>query len=264
MINQCYFLGELIGSGRLSEVFAVEDMRQFSFEKSAKKIAIKLLRPEFLDCPAAIYSFETEYLLGASLSHDSLVRFYEFYTHPRKTFLVMERLDGQTFSQLRQQLISSSIKEKIQIFKKLLVALAFLHERQLTHADLKPSNIFITHEGCVKLIDLGLSTSVFRQSPDTAYAFSKYYSSPERRMGADPSFQDDIFAFACIAYEIFSGKYPFDKNKVDQYVYSLGSNFEKFEIDKEIKHWLFRALSLKPDIRPQDACYLISRLSHIF
>ena len=264
LINHRYKLGKIICSGRMGSVFAAYDMGASSLNEAPKHIAIKLLRKEFIDCPAAIFSFETEYIVGRSLSHSSLVRFFDFCSNPQQTFLVMERLYGQSLDRTRKNLNSRSMQDKIDIFKQFLVSLAFLHENKLTHADLKPSNIFFTQAGNLKLIDLGLSTSPSRNSVDSAYAFSRYYSSPERRAGQNPSFQDDLFAFGCIVIEILSGHYPFVKDEVDKFLYRPCSDIVNLDMDDGIKYWIQKTLSLDPEIRPRDACHLLSELKYIF
>lgn len=264
MINHRYQLGEIIGSGRMSEVFVGYDLTQILSEQMGSEIAIKLMRSEFTDCDAAIFSFETEYIIGSSLHHESLVRFFDFCSQPQQTFLVMERLYGQTFAQARKQLTSLGMRDKVELFKKLLLSLAFLHENNLTHADLKPSNIFITQEDGLKLIDLGLSTGPTRNIVDSAYAFSRYYSSPERQKGGEPSFKDDLYAFGCLAYEILSGQYPFKRQDIDRFYFGESRGLINLNLDEAIIYWIEKSLSFDPDLRPRDACHLLTELAHLF
>lgn len=264
LISHRYQLGEIIGSGRMSKVYAAQDIERSSLKNDGKDVAIKLLRSEYIDCPAAIFSFETEYIIGSSLYHDSLVRFFDFCSYPQQTFLVMERLYGQSFAQARKILKFSSPRNKIELVKKLLLSLAFLHKNNITHADLKPSNIFLTQNMDLKLVDLGFSTSLSRKSVDSAYAFSKYYSSPERCLGGEPSFKDDLYAFGCVSFEILSGQYPFNKQDIDQFLFREPCGLIELDIDPGIKYWIQKSLSFNPELRPRDACHLLSKLAYVY
>jgi peptidoglycan hydrolase-like protein with peptidoglycan-binding domain len=99
--------------------------------------------------------------------------------------------------------------------------LEFAHTEGIVHSDLKPANVLVLNNGRVKVIDFGIARAV--PTPDlhtmdrTAFdvqalgALTPAYASPEMIEGLDPDPRDDVFAFACIAYELLTGMHPFGK-----------------------------------------------------
>lgn len=87
-------------------------------------------------------------------------------------------------------------------------ALGFLHERGLLHQDVKPSNVFVG-QGVYKLGDLGTLRRV--DDPSAEYAGSPHYLAPELFLGARPSPASDAYAFGVLAYEVLTGRRPFQE-----------------------------------------------------
>jgi serine/threonine protein kinase len=210
LLDPRYEIIENIGSGGMSDVYTAYDLLIPTYSGKDNLKAIKVLNPKFSDCDEAIYSLESEYIIGQKLTHKSLVKCYNFVSNDKNSFLVMEFLKGKTLNQLKREIVGLwSNDQKINLLRKLSESLAYTHANFVVHGDLKPSNIFICNNGILKLIDFGLSSSPNRRPPNTSYGFSLKFASPERILGSEPSNADDLYAFGCVAHIVLTGKHPF-------------------------------------------------------
>nr|WP_272941934.1 protein kinase [Pseudoalteromonas sp. PAMC 22718] len=101
----------------------------------------------------------------------------------------------------------------------------YAHSRGVIHNDLKPSNIIFDSNGNLKVLDFGIAK---HKSLDDQYAvknesefatiggYTPTYASPEQLKGGEASIKDDVFSFACIAYELLSSKHPFNRIAADK------------------------------------------------
>lgn len=264
-LNSRYKIVEKIGSGGMNDVFLAYDLNNLNYFRKFKPIAIKVLKSEFRDCDAAIYSLQSEYIIGQNLKHQSLLRAYDFVSDSNKVFLVMEYLQGKTLNHCKEKYKKLYIfDQKIHLLKKLVDALAYIHANLIVHGDLKPSNIFICNDGTLKVIDFGLSSTLNRRSPNTAYAFSRKFASPERILGGEPSYADDVYALGCLAHVILTGRHPFgDLSSLDaQKEHLIPSRI--FGLDNKAQIIIDQTLSFDPINRPRNAHELYANLSCLF
>src|SRR5688572_23296927 len=104
-----------------------------------------------------------------------------------------------------------SFEDKIQILTKILAALQHAHGRDVVHGGIKPSNIYLCGDGAIKLMDVGLARV---QPADTLASDnvlgSPYYASPEQLKGETVDRRTDIYSTGVMAYEMLSGRRPFE------------------------------------------------------
>ena len=100
--------------------------------------------------------------------------------------------------------------------------LSYAHEQGIVHADFKPSNAFVTKEGAVKVLDFGIARAVQSGAKvddktlfdvSLLHAISPAYASLEMHNGEPPDPRDDVYSLACVAYELMTGRHPF--NRID-------------------------------------------------
>jgi serine/threonine protein kinase len=133
-------------------------------------------------------------------------------------FFTMELLDGEPLSQIIERLRPSAMgrSEAWQLIHQLGSGLAHAHERGVVHGDLKPRNIFITREGELRILDFGSGNEVralesrSERGGHSRASGTPAYASCEQLEGRPADARDDLYALACICYELLAGTHPFD------------------------------------------------------
>jgi hypothetical protein len=106
------------------------------------------------------------------------------------------------------------------IIKCLAAALSYAHQQDIVHCDFKPSNAFLTREGKIKVLDFGIARaapSLLEKGDTTLFdagqlgAVSPAYASLEMLQREQPDVRDDVYAFACVAYELLTGCHPYQR-----------------------------------------------------
>ena len=134
----------------MGEVFLADDTQL------ERKVAIKFLPDELQDDPVALARFEREAKSAAALDHPYICKIDEFAEVEGRAAIVMERVAGQPLeSRLAEGPLAPA--QAIQIAAEVAEALEQAHARRILHPDLKPSNLMLTPEGHVKVMDFGLA-----------------------------------------------------------------------------------------------------------
>ena len=166
---------------------------------------LKGLAPEYRDDPAMREYLSKEYQIGVQLDHPHIVRVNSLEEDPKAGLcIVMEYVDGQSLDEWLVTRPSAAARKRI--FRQILDAMAYCHERQIWHLDLKPSNILITKDGLTaKIIDFGLSDNsgfAFRQTGGT-----RKYAAPEQLAGQVADHRSDIYALGGLLKRMFPHRY---------------------------------------------------------
>lgn len=218
-----FVLEEVVGSGGMGIVYRARDRNRNSFPDADQFVAIKMLREELCARPDVVEHLRSEYVQTQRLSHPCIVNVYDFDSDAGAEYISMELLHGELASQLLARIAPDRLTEAaaMQLLGFIGDAVAHAHRRGVVHADLKPGNIMITDSGEVRILDFGLCRPMGRE-PWISELTSPYrgatraYASIERLVGETPEVRDDIYSFACTAYEILSGRHPFDRKPADQ------------------------------------------------
>jgi serine/threonine protein kinase len=216
VLRERFVLEDVIGYGGMSVVYRALDRRREEANDRQDHVAIKLLGGSFRDHPDAFVALQREARRAQTLAHPNIATVYDFDRHEDTPYLCMELLSGQTLDRLMQTRMPL---ERVQtIIRGIAEGLDYAHQRGIVHADLKPSNVFITDRGEVKLLDFGIARVISRPgSEETTFdagqlgALTPPYASCEMFEGraADP--RDDVYALACVSYELLTGRHPFDR-----------------------------------------------------
>ena len=166
---------------------------------------LKGLAPEHRDDPSCREFLSKEYQIGVQLDHPNIVRVNSLEEDPRAGLcIVMEYVDGQNLDDWLATKPSAAARKRI--FRQILDAIAYCHDRQIWHLDLKPSNILITKDGMTaKIIDFGLSDNsvfAFRQTGST-----RKYAAPEQLEGRQVDHRSDIYALGGLLKRMFPHRY---------------------------------------------------------
>jgi hypothetical protein len=252
-----YRLGALLGRGGMHLVYRAEDLRLGGGGTDTTQVAVKLVSPEYSG-RAARRGLEWEASILAGLSHPGIIRALDFDRDGDIAFLVTELLQGQ---RLRSLLVRSHPApppkdEAMGIIRELAEALAYLHGSGVVHRDVQPANVFITAAGGLRLIDFGLAAPIGGAGDPGSPAHrpgTPAYASPEVLGGRPPDPRDDVYSLGCIAYELLTGRHPWDKAPGDEAAHRKLKPARPPGLREPQWTVLRRALSFKAANRPPDA-----------
>src|SRR3984885_1384324 len=211
-----YRILEKLGAGGNGVVYKAEDTRLGRF------VALKFLPPEGQRDAHAQARFQREAQAASALNHHNICTVYDIGEQDGQLFIAMELLEGQT---LKQKIGSSTLplETLLDYVMQIAAALEIGHKHGIVHRDVKPSNIFVTSQGDVKLADFGLAKRVLldrtpsceaptMSAPITARGAivgTVAYMSPEQAQDKDIDARSDIFSFGILLYEMATGKRAF-------------------------------------------------------
>jgi serine/threonine-protein kinase len=199
-----YTLIRHIGTGGIGAVYLVERMVGGALQRSA----LKVLAPHSAG-PLFIERFHREQHILASLDHPNITRMLDAGMSDRgQPYLVMEFVDGVHLDAYCDA-HKLGIAERLQLFLRVCDAVAYAHRNLIVHLDLKPSNILVTSEGVVKLLDFGTSKLI---EPDslltTTVMATPAYASPEQLRNEPVTTSCDIYALGAVLFELLAGSRP--------------------------------------------------------
>ncbi len=212
VLRNRFVLQSRLKSGEMSEVFKALDRRRREAGVADPWVAIKLVTPGTPHYAEALKLLQQEAALSQRLQHPHIVQVFDFDRDEDYAFLTMEWLQGESLGDFltcqRHRPVPPARAR--QILTAMGDALAFAHSRGVTHADVKPGNIYLRADGLAKLLDFGISRSVDDAGADSATAArTPAYASCEMLEGAAPTPQDDVFSLACVAYRMLAGRRAF-------------------------------------------------------
>ncbi|HET7758944.1 MAG TPA: serine/threonine-protein kinase [Gaiellaceae bacterium] len=199
---------EKIGEGGMGVVWRAYDRRL------ERDVAIKLLRPYLATEPDQRLRLAHEARTLAGLSHDHVVRVYDYLETDEHAFLVMELVEGSSLAAATFQRLPLSWSEAAWYAQPVCEALDYAHGKGVIHRDLTPANILIEREsGRVVTTDFGLARVMQTSGSITAAGAlvgTPEYWSPEQAMGRESGAPADLYALGCVLYLLLSGELPFD------------------------------------------------------
>lgn len=226
-LNGRFVLEECIGFGGMGTVYKALDLRKLEASDRKPYIAIKVLNVQFRGHPKSLIALQREARKAQTLAHPNIVTVYDFDRDGSMVYLTMEYLSGKSLSQTLRMpgFTGMPYAQALHIVSGIAKALAYAHERGFVHCDLKPANVFLTDTGEVKVIDFGIAR-VFRKPEEDVEAtvfdagslggLTPAYASPEMLEHLVPDPRDDIYALACITYELLTGRHPFNRVSATQ------------------------------------------------
>ena len=206
-----YTLGATVGHGGMGTVWRA----QGDSTALRRVVAIKLLHPGFYG-PDLLDRFARERDILAALEHPQIARLYDAGVTPSgHPFLVLEYVDGVPLDAYCDDR-RLPVRDRIAIFRQVLGAVAFAHSHLVIHRDLKPTNVLVTADGSVRLLDFGvaklLPAADSVRSDDTQVsqcAMTPRYAAPEQLSAATVTTATDVYALGVILYELVSGASPY-------------------------------------------------------
>ena len=205
-IGDYEILGEL-GKGGMGKVYKVRNVISDRVE------AMKVLLPDLAGQKDLADRFLREIKMLASLNHPNIAALQTAFTAENQLVMIMEYVEGETLAALIED-GPVPLADALKYMDDALAALSYAHQRNIIHRDVKPSNMMITQQGVLKLMDFGIARSGNDQNltvTGTALG-SLNYMSPEQIQGRAVDARSDIYSLGISLYEIVTGKQPFKRD----------------------------------------------------
>ena len=201
-----------LGEGGMGEVYAAEHVH------IEKRVAVKLLRNEIVQNEEAVTRFRQEARSASSIGHKNIAGIEDFGKLPDgRLYLCMELLNGQPLNEMLEQPMEPG--RLLNILIQTGHGLAAAHLKGIIHRDMKPENIFVTHDDSgqdvPKLLDFGIAKVSQSEGNNhltkTGTIFgTPFYMAPEQALGQSVDARADVYAVGVIMYEAFCGAVPFE------------------------------------------------------
>ena len=270
IVGKRYQLLTALGAGGMGAVYLALD-RLAGETVALKRVSIPTYDDDdptlaaLMAGPDPALALAREFEALASLRHPNIIAVHDYG---------FDALEGASEPQpfFTMELLPSSVallkagyplpfEGRANLWLQLLHALAYLHRRGFTHGDLKPENVLVTREGMVKVLDFGLALRA-GQSLETTTG-TRAYMAPELLKGQPASPASDLYAVGVMAYELFVGRPPFDRQS-SQFEYDVmytPVNVGGLGLPPALAQILGRLLAKTPAGRPADVHEVIRALS---
>jgi hypothetical protein len=251
-----YELVREIGRGGSAVVYLA---RQTDLDRS---VALKELAAFRASDPAFVERFLRESRLTGALNHPNIVTVHEYFEHEGTPFIAMEYFERGS---LRPHVGRLDLAQIAGVLEGLLAGLGHAESRHIVHRDLKPENVMLTSSGGVKIADFGMAKARELHAADELTASgttvgTPAYMAPEQALGAAVSPRTDLYSVGVIAYELLTGRVPFDQPEAPMAIMLRHLNEDvppllelRPELDPELAQWVERLLAKRPEDRPPDA-----------
>lgn len=218
-----FLLEREVGRGGMGVVYLARDERKVEARDRDPYVAVKVLNDEFRRHPDSLIALQREARRSQLLAHDNIVRVFDFDKDGTIVFMTMEYVDGQDLKALiRERAFNGMpLAQARSLIEGMAWALKRAHSAGVVHSDFKPGNVMVTRDGIPKVFDFGIARAGKHASDasgeqtlfdaGTLGALTPAYASLEMIQGKEPTPSDDIYALGCVAFELLTGKHPFDK-----------------------------------------------------
>jgi len=258
-----YELKAKIGEGGMSSVFKY-------YEKATDRdVAVKILKAEQAATGSVRRAFVREAKSLIDLEHENVVKGFRVGTVQGFYVFIMEYVDGDSLQDLIKKNISFDEDAALYIVLQATRAMEYLSSKNILHRDIKPGNLLIDRRNTIKLIDLGLATSLDGPGTDEGHddevtLGTAHYISPEQARGQkDLDVRSDIYSLGATLYQLVLGELPF-KGDSDQEVMarqildSLSPSALKGRKVSPHMHYFIQKMMVKDrDIRYQSPAELV-------
>jgi len=212
-----YRLDSLIGVGSMAAVYAATNLR------NARRVAAKVLHGELMALAGLRERFVREGYVANGVGHAGAVRVFDNDTSDDgAVFLIMELLEGETLqARWERHDRHLSVAETAGFVRDLLDVLAAMHDKGVIHRDIKPANLFVTREGCLKVLDFGIARRRQNSATQTlaeSMLGTPAFMPPEQALGRHEEVDalSDLWAAGATAFSLLSGRFVHESATVEE------------------------------------------------
>ena len=224
ILRNRYVVESLLGRGGMGDVYRASDGLEAVCTGASAQIAVKVLKESVRRSPQQLIRLQREFDCVRKLSHPNIVNVYQLDRDADLAFYTMELLEGEHVADILRQREGRPLPQGYAwaIVRAIGAALAHAHSRNVVHGDVSPKNVMITRNGEVRVLDFGSSiysdpeppgsSAVLTEAGDPVAA-TPAYASCELLEGQTADPRDDLYALACVAYELLAGEHPFQRKR---------------------------------------------------
>jgi tetratricopeptide (TPR) repeat protein len=262
-----YQVERLLGEGGQKQVYLAQDTQL------DRRVVIAFLKTSQID-PDGVARIRQEGRALARLGdHPHIVTVYDIGEERSRHYIVMQFLEGGSLDTLRLGMENRRlpIGRALRIGAEISQALRHAHQHGILHRDLKPGNVWLTHEGVTKLGDFGLASrlQLSEITADNVLVGTVSYIAPEILMGGPPRPQSDLYSLGVLLYEITAGRLPFVGDSVAAIISQhlqdspVAPSWHNAEIPAALDKLILDLLAKAPADRPESSENVHRRLEAI-
>ena len=266
ILGNRYEIIRKIGDGGMAFVYEAKD------RLLNRIVAVKVLRPEFVDDEEFLAKFKREAEAVANISHPNIVNVYDVGCDGKVNYIVMEYVDGQNLKEIIKNEGTLDEYTALDITKQIAKALSAAHKKGVIHRDKKPHNILISSEGRnVKVADFGIAKAATNSTMTNIGSIigSVHYFSPEQAKGKPVKNNADLYSLGIVLYEMLLGKVPFKGDSpISIALQHINediefSSEEKTQIPQSIRTLIKKLTEKSPEDRYQSSEEVIEDIEYI-
>ena len=260
-----YAIERELGEGGMATVYLADDL------KHERNVALKVLKPE-LAAVVGAERFLAEIKTTANLTHPHILPLFDSGDADGFLFYVMPHIEGESLREKIDREKQLGVDDALAITQKVAGALDYAHENGVVHRDVKPANILLSARGEPLVADFGIALAVAQAGAgritETGLSLgTPHYMSPEQATGdrdVDP--RSDVYALACVLYEMLAGQPPFSATTAQAVLVKIltadapSITSERRTVPPHVGHALTRALEKLPADRFADAAEFAAAL----
>jgi len=197
-LNHRFLLDKELGRGGMGAVYSATD------QLLERKVAIKVLKEQSGEEVGKKLRLEAQ--IAARLLHENVVRIYDFGQAEAAYFLVMEEVNGTSYSKRWKQM---TLVQRLEVLAQVAEALDYAHHQGVVHRDVKPANVLLNATDVPKLSDFGLSMIGEKGDQSRIIRGTPHYMSPEQTRGSRLDYRTDLYSLGVMVYESATGGVPF-------------------------------------------------------
>lgn len=256
-----------IGKGAFGVVLLVEDMMV------AEQIIMKFLNAHMCSDENIIQRFIHELRYARKITHEKIIRIYDFITFGNTYAISMEYFDSHSLAFEIKTNKNPDLKRMLKLFKQICQGVGYAHSLDIVHRDLKPANILINNKDDVKIVDFGLaaaaSSADSRITKTGILVGTPTYMAPEQVRARSIDQRTDIYSLGVLMYEIFVGRPPY---KGEDHLATLFQHVEgkalpahkaNPKVPEALGNVIMKTMSVNPDDRYQTAEELFTAIERV-